>query len=123
MKKKFFVAMSVVLCVLIIAVFVFSGMGISWHTGKYLLADKNRHMVIIDNSPVALSDKTDGKMFENLTDGDKILVFHDGIQESYPAGTRAYFCLKVSDGEITDIQPDILTSLDELGWIDYEENN
>lgn len=123
MKKKIFVIISVVLCVLIVAVFVFSGMGISWHTGRYLLADNGSHMIIMDSSPIALSDKSEGKMFENLTNGDKILVFHNGIDESYPGSTRAYMCFKIGEGEITDIPENVLTSLDELGWIQYEESD
>lgn len=123
MKKRVLIALAVLVCITIIAVFIFSGIGLSSHTGLYLRADNGSHLVIMDNSPIVMSDRADNDMFANLTDGDRILFVHDGIQESYPGGTLVYMCLKLSDGDITDIPETVLTSLSELGWIEYEKNS
>lgn len=123
MKKKILVAFSVLLCIIIIAFFVFAGMGLSSHTGLYLKADNGSHLVIMDNSPIVMSDRSDDDMFKNLTDGDRILVFHDGVNESYPGGTLVYAYLKLGDGELSDISENVLLSLNELGWINYEEES
>ncbi len=123
MKKKILIALSVLMCVAIIGVFIFSGLNISPHTGLYLRADNGSHLVIMDNSPIVMSDRAENNMFEKLTDGDRILIFHDGIQESYPGATFVYACVKIADGELTDIPEHVLTSLNELGWIVYEKTD
>lgn len=116
MKKKILVTCSVIVCVLIVGIFVFAGMGISFHTGRYLASDNGSHMIIMDNSPIVMSDRKNENMFKNLTDGDKILIFHDSIQESYPGGTLVYAYLKLSDGDINNISETVLRQLAEIGW-------
>lgn len=123
MKKKILVTCAVIVCILIVGIFVFAGMGISFHTGRYLASDNGSHMIIMDNSPIVMSDRENENMFKNLTDGDKILIFHDGIQETYPGKTLVYAYLKLGDGEKTDIPENVLLSLNELGWIAYEEES
>lgn len=84
-------------------------------TGRYLYCDNGSHMIIIDNSPIKMS--TDNKtLFEDLSNGDQILIRHDGIQESYPGGTKVYSLIKQAEGDISDIPQTVLDSLTELGW-------
>lgn len=123
MKKKILVIVSVIVCIIIVGIFVFAGMGISSHTGLYLHSDNGSHLIIMDNSPIVMSDRENENMFKNLTDGDRILIFHDGIQESYPGRTFVYAYIKLGDGELSDIPEKVLLSLNELGWIAYEEEN
>jgi hypothetical protein len=60
--------------------------------------------------------RTCGELFAKLTDGDKVLVFHSAIAESYPAQTGVYGIFKLSDGSITDIPDEVLDILTDLGW-------
>lgn len=118
MKKKILVIVSVIVCVIAIGVFILAGKNISPSVGQYLRAD-NSDMIILDNSPIVMSTRNDN-MFEKHENGDKILIFHDGIQESYPGGTRVYFSLKLADGHISDISETVLRQLYEMGWISSE---
>ena len=121
MKKKILVAVSVIICIIAIGVFVLAGKGISSSVGLFLKTD-NGNMIILDNSPVVMSVRS-GKenVFEKYESGDKIFIIHDGIQESYPGGTGVYFSLKLSDGHISHISESVLRELNELGWITAED--
>ena len=81
--------------------------------GSYMLIDKN-------NSPIEMSNQSDKKLFADLSSGDEILVLHDGIQESYPARTSAYYCKKLSDGKAEDVPQSVIESLTEMGWLQKE---
>lgn len=118
MKKKILVIVSVIVCVVAIGVFIFAGKNISPSVGQYLRAD-NSDMIILDNSPIVMSTRNDN-MFEKHENGDKILVFHDGINESYPGSTGVYLSVKLSDGYISDISETVLRQLYEMGWISSE---
>lgn len=74
-------------------------------------------MLILDQSPILLSDRT-GKNspFDSLKSGDRILVLHDGIQESYPARTGVYALWKTGSGTVSDLPQSVLNTLAELGW-------
>ncbi len=116
MKKKILITLSIVLCVIVIGVFVLAGRGFSASTGLFLRTD-NGDMVILDNSPIVMSIRTENdNMFAEYESGDKIFVIHDGIQETYPGGTGVYFSIKLADGHISDISESVLRQLHELGW-------
>ena len=126
MKKKIVVALATIVAIVLflfaIAFVVFgiaSYKGFSISEGQVLITDKGSYMIIIDNSPIVMSNQSKNeKMFESLTNGDKILIVHDGIQESYPGGTGVYFCKKLSDGEYKDLPEQVIVSLIELDYID-----
>ena len=82
-------------------------------SGSYILIDEN-------NSPIVMSNQSEKDIFADLSSGDEILVLHDGIQESYPAGTGAYYCRKLSDGKTEDIPQAVIDSLTEMGWLEKE---
>ena len=65
-------------------------------TGSYMLIDEN-------NSPIVMSNQAEKDLFADLSSGDEVFVLHDGIEESYPAGTGAYYCKKLNDGKTEDI--------------------
>lgn len=104
-----------------VVILIFASRGMTGHSGLFLKADNGSNIIIVDNSPIVMSDREDEEMFENLTDGDTIFIIHDGIMESYPARTRVYACLKLSDGEKEDVADSVISSLAELGWINVEE--
>lgn len=125
MKKKIVVALATIVAIVLflfaIAFVVFgiaSYKGFSVSEGQVLITDKGSYLIIMDNSPIEMSNQSKNQeIFEGLTNGDKILIVHDGIQESYPGGTGVYFCKKLSDGEYKDLPENVLSSLTDLGWI------
>lgn len=118
MKKRILIVLSVVICICAITVFIIAGKGISPSTGYYLETEKS-HMVILDNSPVVMSNLPgNDDIFEKYQNGDRILILHDGIRESYPGGTGVYFIIKVADGSKDEIPSTVIEQLTELGWIE-----
>ena len=90
---------------------------LSLSTGQCLMSDNGSCMLVLDNTPIQLSDRTNkGQLLEHLSSGDRILVLHDGVAESYPARTGAYGVWKLSDGCIEDISVSVLDALMDLGW-------
>ena len=74
-------------------------------------------MFIDGNSPIIMSNRKDKEgLFSGLGTGDKILIFHDGIAETYPGRTGAYWCVKLEDGTQADIPEQVIEELTELGW-------
>lgn len=91
------------------------GMGISY--GIYLEARNNTPMMVVDNSPMKMSRRSDRDIFDGLEIGDRILVIHDGVAQSYPAQTRAYAVIKLWGGDASDISSDVIENLMSMGWI------
>ena len=128
MKKKILIPVCIVLSILIVlsaaSVFVVSRYSLSASRGLYLSAENDTPMMIQMNSPIQLKNLTDNKnLFTDLTDGDEILVIHDGIQESYPGATGVYAVFKLTDGELSDIPENVLVSLSELGWYTIKDSS
>lgn len=74
-------------------------------------------MFIDGNSPIIMSNRKDKEgLFSGLGTGDKILIFHDGIADTYPGRTGAYWCVKLEDGTQADIPEQVIEELTELGW-------
>lgn len=120
MKKKILVAVSVIICILAIGVFVLAGRGFSTSTGLFLETE-NGDMIILNNSPIVMSARSgNDDMFAEYESGDKIFVIHDGIMETYPAKTGVYFSIKLADGHISNISEAVLRQLCELGWVSAE---
>ena len=123
MKKVLISVMAIILVVVTaFTVFMVSGSK-SLISGYSLRCSNDTYMIIEETgSPIrySFSDAL-GRNVEKLTDGDRILIISDLINESYPGSTRAHFVLKLSDGEISDIPENTLDSLEELGWYKGEE--
>ncbi len=85
--------------------------------GLFLNA-KSGAMIVIDNGPCTLGGED--SLYEGFTDGDVVAIYFDGfILETYPGQINSVYKAElVSDGEITDIDQDTLTSLRELGHIE-----
>ncbi len=124
MKKKkllIFVVIIILIPILffsILTALADKGYGIS--QGRYLEAKNGQPMLILDNSPIQLSERKDKISFERFDIGDEILVVHDGIEESYPGRTSVYAVLKLNDGTADDIPQTVINSLVELGWVETE---
>lgn len=125
MKKKLLIFTAVIGTAVILLLGLFAltadkGYGIS--KGRYLQAKNGLPMLIIDSSPIQLSDRRERISFGKLDTGDEILVIHDGIEESYPAKTGAYAVFKLNNGTIDDISQTVVDTLIEYGWLEAESS-
>lgn len=122
-KQKLLIPIGIICVVIVIflgniSVIISKGMGIS--IGIYLETKNNIAMIIKNESPIQMLNRTNKKIFDNLENGDKILVIHTGIEESYPARTGVYGIIKLGNGTITDIPQKVMNTLTELEWIEKE---
>ena len=88
-------------------------------TGRYLMSSNGSHIFIdASGSPIVMGDhSSNGALFAGLEDGDRILVLHDGIAESYPARSGAYWCFRLESGTRKDLPAATLEQLTQLGWL------
>ena len=116
-KKKLVIGILCVAVVLIAGVLFMAKNSISFSIGNCIAADNGRYLIVMDNSPVAMHQRS-GKesIFPDLDTGDKIFIVHDGVNETYPGKTGLYFVFKLSDGDISDVPEDVIAQLQELGW-------
>lgn len=120
-KKILIIVISILASILIIiagafAFIIYKGYGIT--VGRLLIAENDTYMLIDENSPIVMSTKNDKeKFFNNIETGDKIFVIHSGVDETYPAHTGAYLCIKLEDGSVSDINSEVLLQLSEMGWL------
>lgn len=86
--------------------------------GRFLLASDGRALLVTeDGGPIVLSVQAEGNdPWADFHSGDKIAVTHDGIDETYPAQTRAYDWRLVEAGSPDDVPAETLERLEELGW-------
>ena len=122
--KKILISSAAIIVLLVTAFIIFiSQGGKTVITGYSLKCDNDVYMIIDERgSPIRYSyKKAIGTDTEKLTDGDRILIISDLINESYPGSTSARFILKLEDGDISDIPEATLVSLSELGWYKFTE--
>ncbi len=93
----------VILC--IVAVFAFgailSAQGYGISIGRLYFADNGTYLIDSDDMAMRVFDCSDDKeLFKDYQNGDKVILFHDGVEETYPAQTGGYriFCLSRGDG-------------------------
>lgn len=88
--------------------------------GRVLLCNNDTFMLISDGSPITL-DVDELKNIDKYSDGDLIRVWHDGVEESYPARTKAYKIKLVKKGSVADVDENVAQNLCDMGWIDYDD--
>ncbi len=120
-KKKWLIPVVAIVFVFalffaLIILMINKGYGIS--KGRYLEAKNGQTMLILDNSPINMSNRTGKDLFDNIEIGDEILVIHDGIAESYPGKAGIYAVFKLRDGTTGDIPQNVVNQLIELGWLE-----
>jgi len=120
-KKKWIIPLCVIGVLLLICAGLLGYMArhsMGFSVGRCLVADNGSYLFIDGNSPIVMSNRKNKEgLFSGLNTGDKILLLHDGIEESYPGGTGAYWCMKLEGGTQTDIPEEVMKELAELGWI------
>ena len=88
----------------------------SWVSGRYLRVNQTNFIVTGDRDITGMSAKNEKVSFEGLKNGDEIRVYMGWIGLTWPAQSDIYAIEKVADGDITDISPELLEQLRELGW-------
>lgn len=103
------VVIFILLCIAIPIVFlVYNDYGVT--VGRLLVSDVG-NMVNDGKTVIIMSDQSDGKdIFDGLRTGDKILVVHDGVEESLPARTGAFHIFRLAKGDESDIPEDATSS-------------
>lgn len=87
-------------------------------TGIYLKSMNGSNIIIgEDSGPICMGNET-GKenIFDDLKNGDKIVITYDLIMETYPARTQIYSCKLIERGSVNNIPKDTLDKLQEMGW-------
>ena len=104
---------------LIVGVTSLSGESKAFSVGKVIEYKDDTVIFSDNNTPVLVFDKTkDGGLFSALTDGDEVLLLHDGLEETYPARTGGYFVLRLKNGQRSDLPENFIEALGELGYLD-----
>ena len=86
--------------------------------GYCIVADNSSRIIVMDNSPVVLSNHTlDKNALYKYDTGDKLLILHGPVRETFPGGTDVYFSMKIGEGSAKDIPDEIFTILYEMGWL------
>lgn len=108
-KKRWILPVSIVGGVIVLciaAVFAFAailsaqGYGIS--TGRLYFADNGTYLIDSDDVAMRVSDcSDDAELFKGYRNGDKVILFHDGVNETYPAQTGGYYIIRTSKGDGT----------------------
>lgn len=126
MKKKCpipIIMIEVVLVLICVIAFCILSNELSISTGRCIEASNGSYLILLNNSPVTMTNRTKSNtMFQNIETGDKILIVHGLIQETYPGGTGVYFCRKLVDGTTDDIPNEIIQSLSSMGWLAADES-
>ena len=123
MKKRY---------IALIALFIFLLGGIAGHLllksqqsifEKYQFSEGNivfatsGEAILVNDSATIMSDASkDKKLFENVENGDKVLVVHGITMTTYPGQSSAYYLVKLPG----DSEPDeyTISSLRDMGWIE-----
>lgn len=125
-RKYRWIPLSILGCIIALLLAVsamFALLRLSGHTvttGRYFTNDERTvHFLIDGTTLIALSDTGNQQtLFQSLTNGDPIAVVHGAVEESYPAQTDAYHCLRLGHGSEEDIPLEVLNSLCSLGYIE-----
>ncbi len=75
-------------------------------------------LITAGNGPCIMNSDSED-MFADFTDGDLIEIEFDGsIAETYPGQIDSIYSARlIENGEITDIDPDVIEDLQKMGWI------
>jgi len=125
MKKKMWLIPLCIVGVLVLlcaaGLWYMSANTLGFSVGRCLVADNGSYMLVEDNSPIVMSNRDKKEIFSGLETGDKILVLHDGVEESYPGGTGAKWIVKLEDGTMEDIPEEVISELTEMGWLGSDQ--
>lgn len=116
MKKKWMIC-AVVLALAILVFGLMAAKNLSFRVGTCIQTENGSCMLLMGDSPVVLSGKTAFARFDEYRTGDRLLVLHDGILETYPGRTGVYLVIRLSKGDGTGVPAEVLSALTEMGWM------
>lgn len=130
MKKKKLILPVSIICgiftLFIACVFIFGavlsekGYGIS--SGIIYFADSGTYLIDDNDMAMRVSDcSDDAELFKGLENGDKIILFHDGIETIYPAQTGGYHLLRLSKSDGTFKPADEILGIQTIGISDAQK--
>ena len=92
--------------------------GLTKTEGRLLFALNGTALLVTeDGSPMVLSVQSEGDdPFYGFSNGDRVTVTHDGIDDSYPQQTGAYDWELLEKGTLDDLPEETLAELEALGW-------
>lgn len=120
MKRKVWRIPVIIVSVIVLLVVLCYGIlwynGLTLSTGRYLEAKNGQDILVLYNSPIEMHTRRD--LFKNVETGDKILVAHFGVAESYPGQTGVKFAVRLEKGTIDDIPETVIETLKRLDWLE-----
>lgn len=118
-KRRIGIGAALLLLILILgSIGIFRAMGLSFSTGRVLRTRGGACLFLLDGTPVELTGKDS---FGNLQTGDRILLLHGPVRETYPGSTDVHFWKRLSGGSPGDIPGKAIDSLTEMGWLEKAE--
>lgn len=103
-RKKWWKPVALILGILIFLAAAFiatmgilSAKGYGLSVGRCLIDYNGSCILVVGDTPIYMSG--DDKQLEGLEKGDKLIVLHGGIEESYPARTGVYFIFRYGSGD------------------------
>lgn len=118
MNKKIIISSLVAVGLVFGGVMYFTGgLKHSLSTGICLMTTNDKILVVVGDSPIEISNQSsDAGLFVGLETGDKVMMTHDGIDESYPAKTGVYKLVVSAKDCLDEVPQSTITELAELGW-------
>lgn len=106
-KRKWILPVSIVggiivLCVAAVLIFgIISGIkGYGLSIGRLYFGENSVYLIDSNDSAMMVSDRSSNlNLFEGYQSGDKVILFHDGINETYPSSTGGYRMFRLSKGD------------------------
>lgn len=99
-KKKRFISMGIVAAVILLCAVGFGIYCLSSYVGTYVQTENGANMVVFDVNPIVMSDRTNRDLFAGLETGDRVLVIHGFVEETYPARSEAKLVFKLGGGSV-----------------------
>ena len=126
MKRKWLLPLCITVGVLLlcaaailIAVGIISEKGFSLTEGRLYLEEDQVWLIEDSGGAVSLSDRTKKKaLFQNSVSGDRVLVLHDWMLETYPAKTGVYGIWRLEKGDGSYRPADAVLDRVDIGWHD-----
>ena len=92
----------ILLCIAAAVIFGVSmrSKGFEFSTGRMYFADNCTYLIEGNDVALRVSDCSDNmKLFNGCKSGDRVVLLHDGIDDSYPAQTGGYRIFRLSKGD------------------------
>ncbi len=109
-RKRILFLVITIIAVSVLAVFVFgyviSSRGYSLSYGRLYFTDSAVYLINKDNEAMMVyDDSEDAELFKGYINGDRVVLLHGGIEDSYPSQTCGYYAFRYAMGD-GKYQPD-----------------